>query len=58
MPDAAPFAERLKQGILRIDQQPANGTDAEAMPPFRRSLERTLARIAAARARLAAASGE
>lgn len=45
MAETTPFAERLKQGILRIDQQPAGGTDAEAMGPFKRSLERTLARL-------------
>jgi len=47
MPDPTPFADRLRKGILRVDQQPPGGTDAEAFVPFRRSLERTLVRVTA-----------
>lgn len=47
MADPVPFADRLRKGLARIDQQPPAGADAEAVAPFRRSLELTLARIAA-----------
>jgi hypothetical protein len=45
MPDPTSYADRLRRGILCIDQQPPGGTDSEALAPFRRSLERTLARV-------------
>src|SRR5689334_14855435 len=47
MPDLIPFAERLKKGIERLDTEPLQGPDAEAVPALRRSLQRTLARLAA-----------
>jgi hypothetical protein len=53
MPDPTPFADRLRKGILRVDQQPPGGTDAEAFVPFRRSLERTLVRVTAQNPRTA-----
>ncbi len=47
MPDLIPFADRLKKGIERIDTDPPQGPDAEAIPSLRKSLVRTLARLAA-----------
>ena len=36
--------DRLKNGMVRIDAEKPGSCDAEALPPLRRSLERTLAR--------------
>src|SRR5262245_11355754 len=47
MPDLIPFGDRLKKGIERIDTNPPQGPDAEAMPSLRKSLMRTIARLAA-----------
>ena len=47
MPDETSFVDRLKKGIERIDADPPQGPDAEAMAPLRKSLVRTLARLAA-----------
>src|SRR5262249_37399388 len=47
MSDPIPFAERLKQGLERLDTNPPQGPDAEAVPSLRRSIHRTLARLAA-----------
>jgi hypothetical protein len=43
----AAFADRLKHGLARMGTHPPEG-DAEAIQPLRRSLERTLARVATA----------
>jgi hypothetical protein len=47
MSDPVPFVERLKKGLERLDTAPPDGPDAEAVPGLRRSLQRTLARLAA-----------
>jgi hypothetical protein len=47
MADPTPLAERLKKGIERIDSAPPQGPDSEAIPPLRKSLLRTAARLAA-----------
>src|SRR5438477_3555672 len=46
MPDPAPFADRLKKGMVRIENLAPGVRDEEAMEPLHRSLERTLARLA------------
>ncbi|MCI0659096.1 MAG: hypothetical protein L0170_18740, partial [Acidobacteria bacterium] len=45
MGNPAPFIDRLRKGILRIDTDPPQGGDEEAVAPLRRSLERTIARL-------------
>jgi hypothetical protein len=47
MPDPIPYVDRLKKGIERIDTDPPQGPDAEAMPSLRKSLARTIMRLAA-----------
>jgi hypothetical protein len=44
MPGPAPFADRLKKGMVRIENLAAGIQDEEAMEPLYRSLELTLAR--------------
>jgi hypothetical protein len=44
MPEPAPLVQRLKDGVLRLDQNPPIGGDENALPPLRRSLERTIVR--------------
>lgn len=46
MAQLTPFDVRLKKGIVRIDAQPPGGQEAEVLVGLRRSLERTLARLA------------
>jgi hypothetical protein len=45
VPDFPPLPDRLKNGLLNLEKS-SGGTDAEAMAPLRRSLERTIARLA------------
>ena len=47
MADPTSLADRLKKGIEQIETAPAQGPDAEAMAPLRKSLQRTVARLAA-----------
>lgn len=42
----SPFVDRLNRGLSRIDTHPPEGSDAEAKEPLRKSLQRTLARVA------------
>jgi hypothetical protein len=44
---AAPLLDRLVDALFRMEEGGAGGTDAEAMVPLRRSLERTTARLEA-----------
>ncbi|HEV3028831.1 MAG TPA: hypothetical protein VG457_14730 [Planctomycetota bacterium] len=46
MTDPAPLANRLKNGILSIEQLTAGGPDEDAIPSLHRSLQTTLARMA------------
>ena len=41
----APFPDRLKKGLLGVDAQPPADWEAGVLAEFRRSLERTLARL-------------
>lgn len=45
MTDVETFAARLQKGLVRIAREAPGGCDDEALPPLRRSLERTLARL-------------
>jgi hypothetical protein len=45
MQDTVSLIDRLKQGVVQIDQEAAGGPDADAMPALRRSLERSIARL-------------
>ena len=46
MPEPAALFDRLKRGLVRIDAEAPGGFDGEALVSLRRSLERTLARLA------------
>jgi len=46
MPDPLTFVERMKKGLLSIEQQVPGGCDEEALEPLYLSLERTIARLA------------
>lgn len=45
MPDVPSLADRLRGGLLRIQQGGAAGADTEAILPLKRSLERSLLRL-------------
>ncbi len=47
MPDRAPLANRLGEGLARIGAEPPGGPDAGALRELGRSLKRTLARLEA-----------
>ena len=41
----SPLIDRLRQGLVRIEQAPPGGADAEDIPALKRSLQRTIARL-------------
>src|SRR5256885_5020972 len=40
-----PLIDRLRQGLVRIEQDPPGGADADDLPALKRSLQRTIARL-------------
>ncbi|HLY73042.1 MAG TPA: hypothetical protein VKU80_02895, partial [Planctomycetota bacterium] len=45
MQDTDSLIDRLKKGVVQIDQEAPGGPDADAMPALRRSMERSIARL-------------